>query len=74
VSDIYKTAPVPTPAESYEIGREHGKAAERKRIIKLLESLYCGKHESDKKCDLYPNYETCYVIDDAIALIKGENK
>lgn len=39
MSDIYITAPVPTPAESYEIGRAHGIAAERERINGIIEQF-----------------------------------
>jgi hypothetical protein len=58
----------------WNAGCEAGAKSEQKRIIKLLESLYCGNHTPDEKCDTYPNFETCYVVDEAIALIKGENK
>ena len=62
MSDIYKTAPVPTIDEVYAIARHHGELAERKRIIKLLEDL-----------DPYGPIDTAFVPE-LIELIKGEQK
>jgi len=56
---IYRTASVPTPAESYVIGVESGKRIEQERIIKLLEDEGLLKPSE--------NYDQ-----QIIALIKGE--
>ena len=69
MSDVYRTAPVPTLGESYEIGRAHGVKAAEKRIIKLLEEhrawLVQHNHEGD-------NFIKAFAFQDAIALIKGD--
>jgi len=69
MSDIYRTAPVPTIGESYEIGRAHGIKAERERIIKLLEPLGCEDNGVEHDCQNGLGYTTAA---DLIALIKGE--
>jgi len=61
MSDIYRTAPVPTIGESYEIGRAHGARAEQERIIKLLATAECQGED-----------DWCATIEQAIALIEGE--
>jgi hypothetical protein len=65
MSDIYRTAPVPTLGESYEIGRAHGVRAEQERIIKLLTDCECHP-EDEGNC-----FAATYVCD-VIALIKGK--
>lgn len=62
--NVYITAPVPTPAEAYEIGRHH----EKERIIKLLEDYTMQLEFKEWVTD-----ELIHGIDRAIALIKGEN-
>lgn len=73
MSDIYRTAPVPTLGESYEIGRAHGVRAEQERIIKLLDSL---KGTCDGDCDECRPYAICnaHYLTALQDLIKGENK
>lgn len=64
MSDVYRTAPVPTLDETYLIGRHHGERAERERIIKLM--------EKEVQHDFPPIIEMS--LDSFIKLIKGDDK
>jgi len=67
---IYRTTPVPTPAESYVIGVESGKRIEQERIIKLLEDYDFSTIW--RQVAWSPDAWESFGSDDLIALIKGE--
>lgn len=69
MSDVYRTAPVPTLDEAYLIGRHHGERAERERIVRRMQErlLGCDKPACEI-CD-----EVAYIINEVV-LIKGKQK
>ncbi len=66
--NVYITAPVPTPAEAYEIGRHH----EKERIIKLLDES--AQHDVTSGTVATGHLDLECSACQLIALIKGENK
>lgn len=58
-------------ARAFVLGFEAGEASERERIIKLLEEL---KEYWSEKVEFEYGTVSAINVDEAIALIKGENK